>query len=42
MPAENRLPINRKDLDLDVIMRVYVPDLDKMKTCKDPIATRSV
>ena len=41
VPAENWLPINRKDLDLDVIMRVYVPDLDKMKTWKDPIATRS-
>ena len=28
MPAENWLPITRDDLGLDVIMRVYVPDLE--------------
>ncbi len=38
VPAENWLPITREDLDLDVIMRVYVPDLEKMKTWKAPKA----
>jgi hypothetical protein len=38
VPAENWLPITREDLDLDVIMRVYQPDLKKMKTWKAPKA----
>jgi hypothetical protein len=38
VPAENWLPITRKDLDLDVIMRIYVPDLQKMETWKAPTA----
>jgi hypothetical protein len=38
VPAENWLPIHRKDLGLDVIMRVYQPDLEKMKTWKAPKA----
>ncbi len=38
VPAENWLPITRSDLDLDVIMRVYQPDLKKMKTWKAPKA----
>jgi len=38
VPAENWLPITRGDLDLDVIMRVYQPDLEKMKTWKTPKA----
>ena len=40
MPAENWLPITREDLDLDVIMRVYQPNLKKMKTWKAPKAER--
>jgi len=32
VPAENWLPINRKDEQLDVILRVCVPDLEKFKT----------
>jgi hypothetical protein len=40
VPAENWLPITREDLDLDVIMRVYQPDLKKMKTWKAPKAER--
>jgi hypothetical protein len=32
VPAENWLPITHEDLELDVIMRVYKPDLKKMKT----------
>jgi hypothetical protein len=38
VPAENWLPITREDLDLDLIMRVYQPDLNKMKTWKAPQA----
>jgi hypothetical protein len=38
VPAENWLPINRKDLGIGVIMRVYQPDLEKMKTWKAPMA----
>ena len=30
--------MTRKDLELDVIMRVYEPDLKKMKTWKAPKA----
>jgi hypothetical protein len=40
VPAENWLPITRKDLVLDIIMRIYVPDLEKMKTWKAPKAER--
>ena len=38
VPAENWLPVNRKDEKLDVILRLYVPDLDKFKTWKGPKA----
>ncbi len=38
VPAENWLPITREDLDLDSIMRIYQPDLEKMKTWKAPKA----
>ena len=40
VPAENWLPITRGDLDLDVIMRVYQPDLEKMKTWTAPKAEK--
>ncbi len=40
VPEENWLPITREDLGLDVIMRVYVPDLEKMKTWKAPEADK--
>lgn len=30
MPEENWLPINHKDEKLDVILRIDVPDLEKM------------
>jgi hypothetical protein len=40
VPKENWLPINREDLDLDIILRVYVPDLAKMKTWKAPKAEK--
>ncbi|MGB6012352.1 MAG: DUF1214 domain-containing protein, partial [Desulfobacterales bacterium] len=32
VPDENWLPINRKDENLDVILRIYMPDLEKFKT----------
>ncbi|MCK4837232.1 MAG: DUF1214 domain-containing protein [Desulfobulbaceae bacterium] len=38
VPAENWLPINRKDEALDIIMRIYAPDLETMKTWKVPKA----
>ncbi len=38
VPTENWLPISREDLGIGVIMRVYVPDLKKMKTWKAPKA----
>ena len=36
VPEENWLPITRKDEVLDVILRVYVPDLVKMKSWTPP------
>jgi len=40
VPAENWLPINRKDEDMDIILRVYVSDLEKMKTWQAPQAEK--
>jgi len=40
VPEENWLPINRKDEDIGAIMRIYVPDLEKMKTWEAPKAER--
>jgi hypothetical protein len=38
VPEENWLPINRKDEVMDLVLRIYVPDLEKMKTWKAPKA----
>jgi hypothetical protein len=38
VPEENWLPIVRKDENMDVIMRIYVPDLERFKTWKAPVA----
>jgi len=38
VPKENWLPINRKDENMDIILRIYVPDLEKLKTWKPPQA----
>jgi len=38
VPEENWLPINRKDEDMDIVLRVYVSDLEKMKTWQAPVA----
>ena len=40
VPAENWLPINRKDENMDIVLRVYVPDLEKMNTWTAPKAEK--
>jgi len=40
MPEENWLPINRKDEDMDIVLRAYVADLEKMKTWQAPKAEK--
>ena len=40
VPAENWLPINRKDQALNVRIRVYAPDLEKMKAWQTPRAEK--
>jgi hypothetical protein len=40
VPEENWLPISRKDEDIDLILRIYVPDLGKMKTWQTPKAEK--
>ena len=37
---ENWLPISRKDEDMDIVLRVYVADLEKMKTWTAPKAKK--
>ena len=37
-PDENCLPISRKDEAIGAILRIYVPDLEKMKTWQAPKA----
>ena len=36
VPDENWLPINRKDIGMDAMLRIYAPDAEKMKTWKTP------
>jgi len=38
VPAENWLPINRKDQVLNLRLRVYAPEIEKMKTWQAPRA----
>jgi hypothetical protein len=40
VPEENWLPINRKDEDMDIILRIYVPDLKSLETWEPPRAER--
>ena len=40
VPEENWLPINRKDEDIGAIMRIYVPDQEKVKTWTPPKAKK--
>jgi len=37
---ENWLPINRKDEALDIVMRIYAPDMEKLKTWTAPKAEK--
>ena len=40
VPEENWLPVNRKDEDIDIILRIYVPDLEKVKDWEAPKAEK--
>ena len=40
VPEDNWLPINRQNIDLDVIMRIYAPNVEKLKTWKAPKAEK--
>jgi len=40
VPSENWLPINRLDQGIDIILRIYAPDLEKMKTWQAPKALK--
>ena len=40
VPEENWLPINRKDEEIDLVLRIYVPDMEKIKTWKPPMAEK--
>ncbi|MCK4562219.1 MAG: DUF1254 domain-containing protein [Flavobacteriaceae bacterium] len=42
VPEENWLPINRENIDLDVILRIYAPDVEKMKNWKAPKAEKII
>ena len=40
VPMENWLPINRMDQNIDLGLRVYAPDLEKLKSYKAPVAEK--
>jgi hypothetical protein len=40
VPEENWLPLNRGDYDIDVVLRLYEPDLEKYKTWQAPKAVK--
>jgi hypothetical protein len=40
VPADNWLPINREDIDLDMIMRIYAPRVDDLKNWSAPKAEK--
>ena len=40
VPEENWLPINRRDLDIDIIMRLYSPDLERFARWSPPVARK--
>lgn len=40
VPEENWLPIKRKDDNLDIILRIYAPDLEKMEAWTAPKAEK--
>jgi hypothetical protein len=40
VPEENWLPISRKDEEMDIVLRIYEPDMEKMKTWTAPKAEK--
>ena len=38
VPEEHWLPIKRKDENMDIILRIYAPDLEILKNWKTPRA----
>ncbi len=40
VPPENWLPVNRGDYGVDLIMRIYAPDLERFKTWSPPKSDR--
>ncbi len=40
VPEENWLPIAREDLDLNIIMRIYAPDIEEFATWSPPVARK--
>ena len=36
VPDENWLPINRENIGINGMYRIYAPDVEKMKTWKPP------
>jgi hypothetical protein len=40
VPSENWLPLNRGDYGIDLVMRIYAPDLDRYKSWRTPKAER--
>jgi hypothetical protein len=40
VPEENWLPIKHHDENLDIVLRIYVPDLERLKDWKTPQAER--
>ena len=40
VPEENWLPIERKDEDIDAVMRLYVPDLERFRAWTPPLAEK--
>lgn len=40
VPMENWLPVNRKDENIDIIIRVYVPKLEELDSWKVPTAKK--
>jgi hypothetical protein len=40
VPEDNWLPINREDIDLDIIMRIYAPRVDDLKKWSVPKAEK--
>lgn len=40
VPAENWLPINRLDQGIDIILRIYAPDMERIASWKAPVAEK--